>query len=282
MKEAGYKGDQFSAGSFPLERLRGHVLELTHEADGVNFLQTILISLHNGISNNVSQQEMENAQSCGSQNKLSYFVNLMISELMTTENIFEIATSSLISYFIQKLLERCNDNELLQIVRASSPFLRQMAVDDFGTRFVQRLVEKLSSSSEHLNIIVNSLQNSDIFLPKIVPTEKNGETDCVTMEMVVKSKTFASLFFNEHSSHVIKKMLMYHPQCCNVIYCSLYQIFQLLWKKKSGCYVIQRCIEFGSDEVKGFYNLFFLISFFLSFFFFFVLFRSEDPDPHPS
>jgi hypothetical protein len=299
MRETAYKNDVFSFMSFPLELLKGHILELSRESHGIDFLQNLLISLCNGSRTTTTttttptfQQQVLNDQALKVQNKLSYFINLTIVELITTENVFDVVTSSSKSYFIQKLLERCDDDQLLfYVVHVSSPLFRKISFNDFGTRFLQRLLEKVSSSSRHIGVIIDSLHGdgtslseitpgeektsknnsaaadviaeTNTFLSKITPGEEKTRRndDDVAADVIAETNTFASLFFNDHSSHVIKKMLMYHPNHCNVIYSSVFLIFPLLWKRKPGCYVIQKCIEFGSDEMKGFLSLFFFFFF---------------------
>jgi hypothetical protein len=259
----------------PLEHLQGNIYELAHEVDGISFLQGVLLVPYKGLAdldnreggggggggnNNNGMPSLQYSSSA--KQRVVSFIDLVVSELICPQYIVEMATSSFVSYFVQKLLERSNDSQLVKIVDVSSPFLHRISFTDYGTRFVQRLLERVATPNTNSSVVVNALcGGGDDLDPEVMAIiEKSDESLFLGLQLPVGTRSFTSLFFNEHSSHVIKKLLMFHPTSSQFIYPAVLNVFMVLWKKKPGCYVIQRVIEYGNNENKG--KIFFFFFFF--------------------
>ncbi|SCV00525.1 LANO_0F07294g1_1 [Lachancea nothofagi CBS 11611] len=137
----------------------------------------------------------------------------------TKSYVVELMTDSFGNYLIQKLLERVNDSQRLELVRSSSQSFIYISLDPHGTRALQKLVECITTEEE-ASIIVESLRGSIVELSR----DLNG-------------------------NHVVQKCLQkLKPEDFEFIFEAATEACVKIATHRHGCCVLQRCLDHGNDE----------------------------------
>lgn len=125
------------------------------------------------------------------------------------------------NYLIQKLLDRCSEDQRLELVKAValSSDLVAIALNTHGTRAVQKLVETLSSL-EQSKLVINALKPGIVLLIK----DLNG-------------------------NHVVQRCLQrLGASECQFIYEAAGSHCVEIATHRHGCCVLQRCIDHATPE----------------------------------
>ncbi|AGO13783.1 AaceriAGL086Cp [[Ashbya] aceris (nom. inval.)] len=137
----------------------------------------------------------------------------------TKQYVVELMTDSFGNYLIQKLVERVTTEQRITLVKSSADQFVSIALDPHGTRALQKLVECICSEEES-RIIIASLKNSVVQLSK----DLNG-------------------------NHVVQKCLQkFSPADSQFIFDAACADCVKIATHRHGCCVLQRCLDYGSDE----------------------------------
>lgn len=137
----------------------------------------------------------------------------------TKDHTIELMTDSFGNYLIQKLIERVNLQQRIQLSTIASPHFVEIALNAHGTRALQKLIECISTSEE-AEIIVSSLKDSIVELSK----DLNG-------------------------NHVVQKCLQkLNPNDFQFIFDATCLDCMTIATHRHGCCVLQRCLDFGTKE----------------------------------
>lgn len=137
----------------------------------------------------------------------------------TKDYVVELMTDSFGNYLIQKLLERVDDNQRLELIKSSSQSFVLISLDPHGTRALQKLVE-CTSTEEEANIIVESLRGSIVELSR----DLNG-------------------------NHVVQKCLQkLKPEDSQFIFDAATSECVKIATHRHGCCVLQRCLDHGNKD----------------------------------
>ncbi|KAI8380635.1 armadillo-type protein [Choanephora cucurbitarum] len=177
-----------------LEEFQGRLYELCKDQNGCRFLQT---KLEESTANvNKIYQEI-----------YCHFVDLM--------------TDPFGNYLCQKLIEKCNDDQLTEIVSVIAPEFLKICLSMHGTRAVQKLIEYLATPKQIQQVTV-ALEPNVVALIK----DLNG-------------------------NHVIQKCLYkLSPEHNQFIYDTVSKHCIAVASHKHGCCVYQRCIDHASAAQK--------------------------------
>jgi hypothetical protein len=144
-------------------------------------------------------------------------LKFIFDEVIT--NIVDLMSDPFGNYLCQKLLEHCSHEQRILIVRGVSCNLVYICKNMHGTRAVQKMIELLNQSDE-IRIIRDSLKGSVVELIQ----DLNG-------------------------NHVVQKCLhKMEPNDNQFIYDAVADNCVQVAKHKHGCCVMQRCIDFGTDD----------------------------------
>ena len=139
------------------------------------------------------------------------------------------------NYVIQKLLENIDPQHLLSYMEIISKDFSKLAISNYGTRVVQKLLEIVSTYSETTNV-----NFKDIYVK------------CFKSINYHIIKDLVELSSNNNSSHIIIKYVNEIRYPKNVeLFEEVYKNFIPLCKDKYGCCVIQKCIDSGNEEQKN-------------------------------
>ena len=161
---------------------------------------------------------------------------------MISNNLFEILYQDLCkmsrdlfgNYVVQKILENINSKYLIQFIELISNDFINLSISTYGTRVIQKLLE-----------IVTLKKNTNI------NTDKEIHEQCFKLLNNYITDNIVELSSNNNSSHIIIKYVNEIKYPKNVqLFNEIYKNFIPLCKDKHGCCVIQKCIEFGSQEQK--------------------------------
>lgn len=137
----------------------------------------------------------------------------------TKDHTIELMTDSFGNYLIQKLIERVNLQQRIQLSTIASPHFVEIALNSHGTRALQKLIECIATSEE-ADIIVSSLKDSIVELSK----DLNG-------------------------NHVVQKCLQkLNPDDFQFIFDATCSECMTIATHRHGCCVLQRCLDFGTKE----------------------------------
>lgn len=121
------------------------------------------------------------------------------------------------NYFCQKLVEYCSESQLTSILEIIAPSMKATALNQHGTRALQRTIEVLKLPVQ-VQLVVNALDGSVVELIR----DLNGNH--VIQKILLE--------FDESGSQFI-----YNAVCRNIID---------VGSHRHGCCVLQRCIDYAS------------------------------------
>lgn len=123
------------------------------------------------------------------------------------------------NYFCQKLVEYCSDEQLTSILETIAPQMKAIALNQHGTRALQRAIEVLRLPSQ-ISIVTSALDGAVVELIR----DLNGNH--VVQKILLE--------FDETGSQFI-----YDAVCDNIIE---------VGSHRHGCCVLQRCIDYASPR----------------------------------
>ncbi|KAL0734896.1 hypothetical protein Bca4012_011106 [Brassica carinata] len=128
------------------------------------------------------------------------------------------------NYLVQKLLEVCNDDQRMHIVRSITRKLGQLikiSCDMHGTRVIQKIVETVKRQEE-VSIIISALRHGIVTLMK-----------------------------NVNGNHVVQRCLQYLlPHCKKLLFEAAITHCVDLATDRHGCCVLQKCIGYFEGKQK--------------------------------
>lgn len=132
----------------------------------------------------------------------------------TCPNIIELMTDPFGNYLCQKLFEHCEDEQRMALIEAAAPALPSIALNQHGTRALQKMIEFLRTDSQ-VNIVIQALASKVVDLVQ----DLNG-------------------------NHVIQKCLqILGAERCQFIYSAVGAACVTVGTHRHGCCVLQRCID---------------------------------------
>lgn len=177
----------------PLESFIGDIYSICKDQHGCRYLQKVL--------DDRNETEIE----------------VIFNE--TKDHITELMTDLFGNYLCQKLLERVNSEQRTVLVRNASPDLTKIALNQHGTRALQRMIE-FAISKEQVSIIIQSLKSDVVRLIQ----DLNG-------------------------NHVIQKCLNHlASEDSQFIIDAVSNNCVTVGTHRHGCCVLQRCIDHSSED----------------------------------
>ncbi|KAL6758254.1 ARM repeat-containing protein [Haematococcus lacustris] len=149
-------------------------------------------------------------------------VALVLEEVL--ECVVELMVDPFGNYLVQKLLDRCSEQQRLEVLRrvAQRGELASVALNTHGTRAVQKLIETLSSR-EQRQIVVEALRGAGV----------------------------VSLIKDLNGNHVVQRCLQrLGPEDAQFIYDAASAHCVEIATHRHGCCVLQRCIDFATSAQK--------------------------------
>jgi hypothetical protein len=142
--------------------------------------------------------------------------------LETNQHVIELMTDPFGNYLCQKLLEYCNDDERTVLIENASHDLVRIALNQHGTRALQKMIEFISTPGQ-IQTIIGSLRYRVVELIQ----DLNG-------------------------NHVIQKCLnKLSPVDAQFIFDAVGHHCVDVGTHRHGCCVLQRCIDHASGEQKA-------------------------------
>jgi len=153
--------------------------------------------------------------------------NKFANELLFPElsnNLNEICCDLFGNYLIQVLLEILTPENLELFLSKTNDTLLDICLTEYGSRVVQKLINRIYDSPRLLNKLISSLKNKDI----------------------------GALFKSPYANHMLQKYLtvVKKEEFNNFIYDYIYNHFLEVVKSKHGVCVVQRGLSEGNDEQK--------------------------------
>lgn len=142
--------------------------------------------------------------------------------LETNQHVVELMTDPFGNYLCQKLLEYCNDEERTVLIQNASRDLVRIALNQHGTRALQKMIEFISTPGQ-IQTIIESLRH------EVVP-----------------------LIQDLNGNHVIQKCLnKLSPMDAQFIFDAVGHHCVDVGTHRHGCCVLQRCIDHASGDQKA-------------------------------
>lgn len=180
--------DMARLDNVPLENCQGHLYNMSKDQHGCRYMQR---KLEDGASGHI---EIIFAETC--------------------PHIIELMTDPFGNYLCQKLFEHCNDEQRSALIETAAPALPAIALNQHGTRALQKMIEHLRTDGQ-VNTIIQSLAHKVVDLVQ----DLNG-------------------------NHVIQKCLqVLGAERCQFIYDSVGEACVIVGTHRHGCCVLQRCID---------------------------------------
>lgn len=137
------------------------------------------------------------------------------------------------NYLFQKILEKVNPTERLELISSVCPRLVNAALNLHGTRSVQKVVELSVDNS-------NGRMGSVLVYPA---------ADVVTRAL---SASAARLCIDSHGNHVIQRILQkFPPQYSKFIFDAVANSVGDVARHRHGCCVIQRCLDSSKSSARS-------------------------------
>ncbi|KIV86091.1 hypothetical protein, variant [Exophiala sideris] len=185
--------DETRFNNVPLESYRGSLYELCKDQHGCRYLQR---KLEDGNEEHIH----------------AIFVE-------TCPHIIELMTDPFGNYLCQKLFEHCNDEQRTTLINAAAPALTTIALNQHGTRALQKMIEFVHTP-EQIDTIIKALS------PRVV-----------------------DLVQDLNGNHVVQKCLTrLGAERSQFIYDAVGKFCVVVGTHRHGCCVLQRCI----DHAQGF------------------------------
>lgn len=186
-------GDEARFNNVPLESYRGSIYELCKDQHGCRYLQR---KLEDGNEEHIQ----------------AIFVE-------TCPHIIELMTDPFGNYLCQKLFEHCNEDQRTTLINTAAPALATIALNQHGTRALQKMIEFVHTASQ-VDTIIKSLS------PRVV-----------------------ELVQDLNGNHVVQKCLTrLGAERSQFIYDAVGNYCVIVGTHRHGCCVLQRCI----DHAQGF------------------------------
>lgn len=174
--------------NMPLESCQGNLYNMSKDQHGCRYMQR---KLEDGVPAHI---EIIFAETC--------------------PHIIELMTDPFGNYLCQKLFEHCNDEQRSTLIETAAPALPAIALNQHGTRALQKMIEHLRTDGQ-VNTIIQSLAHKVVDLVQ----DLNG-------------------------NHVIQKCLqVLGAERCQFIYDSVGEACIIVGTHRHGCCVLQRCID---------------------------------------
>eukprot|EP00884_Botryococcus_braunii_P019974 jgi/Botrbrau1/6660/Bobra.0202s0008.1 len=190
-------GDGLGKMYTSLEDVKGQVLQVAKDQNGCRFLQ---------------RKFDEGGPAT---------ISMVFSEVL--DNLIALMMDPFGNYLIQKLLDRCSEEQRLQVLQKASEnnALVEVALNTHGTRAVQKLIETLTST-EQINLVVESLSGGVVELIR----DLNG-------------------------NHVIQRCLQrLGAERSQFVYDAACGHTMEIATHRHGCCVLQRCIDHATHTQK--------------------------------
>ncbi|OCT45870.1 putative RNA-binding protein [Cladophialophora carrionii] len=186
-------GDDARFNNVPLESYRGNLYELCKDQHGCRYLQR---KLEDGNDEHIQ----------------AIFVE-------TCPHIIELMTDPFGNYLCQKLFEHCNEDQRTTLINTAAPALATIALNQHGTRALQKMIEFVHTPSQ-VDTIIQALS------PRVV-----------------------ELVQDLNGNHVVQKCLTrLGAERSQFIYDAVGNYCVIVGTHRHGCCVLQRCI----DHAQGF------------------------------
>ena len=182
--------------NFPLEHYRGELYSLCKDQHGCRYLQRKL------------------------EERTPEHVQMIFDE--TYVHVVELMTDPFGNYLCQKLLEYSNDDQRTALINSAAPELVKIALNQHGTRALQKMIEFISTS-EQTRTVIRALENHVVELVQ----DLNG-------------------------NHVIQKCLnRLSAQDAQFVYDAVGMNCVVVGTHRHGCCVLQRCIDHASGDQRA-------------------------------
>ena len=136
-------------------------------------------------------------------------------------NFKELCCDSFGNYFMQAFIEILTFDNINKFFDMTQSEFTDICVSPHGTRVIQKLIEKISSTPILINRFIYNLNNKDL----------------------------SFIFKSPYGNHSIQKFLSSNiSEYCNFIFNHVYKNFMDIAKSKHGVCIIQKCVSEG-DEV---------------------------------
>ncbi|KAI9689516.1 MAG: hypothetical protein M1822_010167 [Bathelium mastoideum] len=140
----------------------------------------------------------------------------------TSDHVVELMTDPFGNYLCQKLLEYTTDDQRTVLIRNAAPRMHIIAINQHGTRALQKMIEFISSP-EQINMIMKALHD------QVVP-----------------------LIQDLNGNHVIQKCLNHlSSDDAQFIFSAVGANCIIVGTHRHGCCVLQRCIDHASGHQKA-------------------------------
>jgi pumilio RNA-binding family len=126
------------------------------------------------------------------------------------------------NYFIQKVLDYINPENLIRFISVVATQFYSLAVNQYGTRVLQKLLDILSVDFKYQKIAAILFKQ---------------------MEMCT-----LDLFMDCNSVYLIHKIVKVFPMSCGFIYECIYNNILTIATDRNGCCALQKCIEAGNPH----------------------------------
>ncbi|KAF9634045.1 hypothetical protein BFW01_g4940 [Lasiodiplodia theobromae] len=137
----------------------------------------------------------------------------------TKDHVVDLMQDPFANYLCQKMYEFCNDEQRTALVRNAAPQMVKIALNQHGTRALQKMIEYVSTA-EQINIIIEALRHNVVTLIQ----DLNG-------------------------NHVIQKCLNHlGSKDSQFIFEAVGQSCVVVGTHRHGCCVLQRCIDHASGD----------------------------------
>lgn len=185
--------DETRFNNVPIESYLGNLYDLCKDQHGCRYLQ----------------RKLEDGQ--------PDHVQMIFQE--TCPHIVELMTDPFGNYLCQKLFEHCTDDQRTQLINTAAPALTVIALNQHGTRALQKMIEFVNTDVQ-INTIIRALD------PRVV-----------------------DLVQDLNGNHVIQKCLTrLGAERSGFIYEAVGQSCVIVGTHRHGCCVLQRCIDHSVGE----------------------------------
>ena len=136
-------------------------------------------------------------------------------------NLKELSCDSFGNYFLQALIEILTFDNINKLFDITQKDFTDICISPHGTRVVQKLIEKISSTPILINKFIYNLNNKDLDV----------------------------IFKSPYGNHVIQKFLMSNIlEYANFIFNYVYKNFMDIAQTKHGVCIIQKCVSEGDEN----------------------------------